>query len=327
MPPRIKDDFIAPSDGKFDDADMPQLDAVPLQGNTDSKIPPMKIVWKNVISMIYIHLGALYGIYLIPQANWQTLVFAYVLYFLGAFGITAGSHRLWTHRSYKAKLPFRIFLGVCTSIAAQNHIFEWSRDHRVYHKYSETNADPHNAKRGFFFSHVGWLLVRKHPDVVAKGKGIDCSDLLRDPVVVFQKKYYIPLMLLFNYILPTVLPHYFWGESLFTSYFICALFRYVFTLHNTWAVNSFAHMYGNRPYDKNINPAENVAVALGAFGEGWHNFHHTFPYDYATSELGWRINVTRNMLDLMAKLGQVYDRKQAHTDVVDRRKLRTGEHS
>ena len=71
----------------------------------------------------------------------------------------------------------------------QNHVYEWSRDHRVHHKFSETNADPHNARRGFFFSHVGWLLCRKHPDVIAKGKLIDTSDLLADPFVAFQKKY------------------------------------------------------------------------------------------------------------------------------------------
>jgi stearoyl-CoA desaturase (delta-9 desaturase) len=70
----------------------------------------------------------------------------------------------------------------------QNNIHEWSRDHRVHHKFSETDADPHNAKRGFFFSHVGWLLVKKHPDVRSKGKTVDMSDLERDFVVVFQRR-------------------------------------------------------------------------------------------------------------------------------------------
>lgn len=65
---------------------------------------------------------------------------------------------------------------------------DWARDHRMHHKYSETDADPHNATRGFFFSHIGWLLVRKHPDLKEKGKGLDMSDLLADPVLRFQKK-------------------------------------------------------------------------------------------------------------------------------------------
>lgn len=103
-------------------------------------------------------------------------------------GITAGAHRLWSHKSYKAKLPLKIFLTICNTIAFQNSIWEWARDHRVHHKFSETDADPHNAKNGFFFSHVGWLLVKKHPDVRRKGKVIDMSDLDQDPVVAFQKK-------------------------------------------------------------------------------------------------------------------------------------------
>jgi len=69
-----------------------------------------------------------------------------------------------------------------------NDIIEWSRDHRTHHKFSETDADPHNAKRGFFFSHVGWLLCRKHPDVIEKGKCIKIEDLLADPVLQFQRK-------------------------------------------------------------------------------------------------------------------------------------------
>jgi stearoyl-CoA desaturase (delta-9 desaturase) len=80
--------------------------------------------------------------------------------------------------------------GIISSqhFAFQNHIYEWSRDHRVHHKFSETDADPHNAKRGFFFSHVGWLLLKKHPDVRNKGKAVDMSDLEKDFVVVFQRR-------------------------------------------------------------------------------------------------------------------------------------------
>jgi len=79
-------------------------------------------------------------------------------------------------------------------------VYEWARDHRLHHKYSETNADPHNANRGFFFSHVGWLLCRKHPDIMEKGRGIDMTDLLADPIVSFQKKLvFIKIKMLFNY--------------------------------------------------------------------------------------------------------------------------------
>lgn len=139
---------------------------------------------------------------------------------VSALGITAGAHRLWSHRSYKASLPLRILLGVANSMAfqvarhaifklcsrpaccvhgsdlspppsppVQNDIYEWARDHRVHHKYSETDADPHNAVRGFFFAHIGWLLVRKHPDVIEKGRKLELRDLQADGVVMFQRKY------------------------------------------------------------------------------------------------------------------------------------------
>lgn len=78
--------------------------------------------------------------------------------------------------------------NLCLNFETQNDIFEWARDHRVHHKYSETDADPHNAVRGFFFAHIGWLLVRKHPDVIEKGRKLELKDLLNDKVVMFQRK-------------------------------------------------------------------------------------------------------------------------------------------
>ena len=96
-------------------------------------------------------------------------------------------------------------------------------------------------------------------------------------------------------------------------------------LNFTWTVNSLAHMYGNKPYDKGINPSQNMFVAFGAIGEGFHNYHHVFPSDYSTSEFGWYINLTSLFLDTMALFGQVYDRKKMSYDMVFRRKQRTGD--
>ncbi|XP_062899521.1 stearoyl-CoA desaturase 5-like isoform X1 [Mobula hypostoma] len=223
-----------------------------------------RIVWRNVVLMSLLHLGAVYSLSLVPYAQPLTWLWAYICFLLTALGVTAGAHRLWSHRSYKAKLPLRMFLAAANSMAFQNDIYEWSRDHRVHHKYSESNADPHNATRGFFFSHIGWLFVRKHPDVAEKGKKLDVSDLLADPVVVFQRKYYRTSVLIMCFLMPTIIPWYFWGESLWNSYFLASILRYTISLNVTWLVNSAAHMYGNRPYDKNISPRENRFVTFGA---------------------------------------------------------------
>lgn len=107
---------------------------------------------------------------------------------IGGFGVTGGAHRLWSHKAYKAKTPLRIILMLCYCVAGQNSLYEWIRDHRIHHKYSETDADPHNSNRGFFFSHVGWLMLYKHPEVIKKGNQIDLSDIMADPVIQFHQK-------------------------------------------------------------------------------------------------------------------------------------------
>lgn len=131
----------------------------------------------------------------------------------------------------------------------QDPVVDWSRDHRVHHKYSETEADPHNAKRGFFFSHMGWLMCRKSEELKQKGKDIDMSDLYADPILRCQKKYYYFFMPIMCFLIPTVIPMFAWNET-FTNAFNINIFRYVFSLHATWLVNSIAHLYGNKPYDK-----------------------------------------------------------------------------
>jgi len=306
-----------------------EVEAVITEDNNHltQKRPPMMIVWRNVALMIVLHLSALYAVFLIPKAHPLTLLFSLAVYIMGGWGITAGAHRLWSHRSYKAKLPLRILLAFFNSIAFQNDIFEWSRDHRVHHKFSETDADPHNAKRGFFFAHIGWLLVRKHPDVFSKGKCIDLNDLMNDPVVRFQRKFYRPLMFLSCFVFPTVVPWYFWGESLWTSYFLATVLRYTLGLNATWLVNSAAHMWGNKPYDQTINPTQNLGVSFSAVGEGFHNYHHVFPHDYSTSEYGWHFNLTTMFIDFFSMLGLAYDRRRVPTAMVLKRKARTGDGS
>lgn len=85
-------------------------------------------------------------------------------------------------------VTFTAAITVFNRFNLQNSLFDWVRDHRVHHKYSETDADPHNSNRGFFFAHVGWLMMRKHPQVIRKGKQLDFSDLFQDPVFVFGQK-------------------------------------------------------------------------------------------------------------------------------------------
>lgn len=289
----------------------------------------IKLVWRNIIAFAYLHVAAVYGLWLmLTSAQWTTGIFAMLMYTISGLGITAGAHRLWAHRSYKAKWPLRVILMLFNTVAFQDCAMHWARDHRVHHKYSETDADPHNATRGFFFSHIGWLLSRKHPDVIAAGKKLDITDLQNDPILEFQRKYYMILMPLMCFILPTIIPVYFWGENWTNAWFVATMFRYTFILNVTWCVNSAAHSFGNKPYDKHISPAENKSVAIFALGEGWHNYHHVFPWDYKTAELGnYRMNVTTAFIDFFSKIGWAYDLKTVSTDIIKRRVERTGDDS
>ncbi|KAJ8915200.1 hypothetical protein NQ315_015423 [Exocentrus adspersus] len=265
-----------------------------------------KIVWRNVFVFLFLHIAAIYGLSLLfTQAKWKTSLFVYIYCVFTGLGTTAGAHRLWAHRTYKAKLPLRILLMIMQTTALQNHIYEWVRDHRVHHKFTDTDADPHNAKRG---------------------RTLDLSDLEADSVVMFQKKYYLILAPLFCFLIPPLFPWYFWSEPWWTSFYTVGVFRYTLTLNGTWLVNSAAHIFGTKPYDKTIKPTENRFVAWIAFGEGWHNYHHVFPWDYKAAELGnYRLNFTTAFLDFMAKVGWAYDLKTVSPHMVKKRVQRTGD--
>ncbi|XP_075225347.1 acyl-CoA Delta-9 desaturase-like isoform X2 [Lycorma delicatula] len=288
-----------------------------------------KIVWRNVIAFVYLHLGCLYGIYLlITTAKLLTFLWTILVASAGAIGVTAGSHRLWAHKAYRAHWPLRVILAIFQTLAFQNHIYEWVRDHRVHHKFTDTDADPHNSNRGFFFSHIGWLMIRKHKDVLIKGKTVDMSDLEKDWVVMLQKQLYMVIMPLFCFAIPTYIPIYFWNENPWIAWYVAGITRYTLSLNFTWLVNSAAHIWGTKPYDKNINPTENMSVAILTFGEGWHNYHHAFPWDYKAAELGsYSKNFTTAFIDFFAKIGWAYDMKTATPDMIKRRVLRTGDGS
>ncbi|CAG2168972.1 unnamed protein product, partial [Oppiella nova] len=189
-------------------------------------------------------------------------------------GVTAGAHRLWAHRSYKATLPLRALLCFLNTMAVQNDLYDWCRDHRVHHKFSETDADPHNANRGFFFSHMGWLLCKKHPDVVTKGQTVDLNDLLADPVIRFQRKHYRILVVIIAIIIPALIPY------------LCC----------TWLVNSAAHMWGQKPYDLTINPRDYSASELD-WKYNW-NFSTLFIDFFA--RIGWAYDRKRVSSDMIA---------------------------
>merc|ERR1711988_241338 len=134
--------------------------------------------------------------------------------------------------------------------------------------------------------HVGWLLIKKDPDVVRAGRELDYSDLQADSFVMFQKRLDPWFTLFMCYPFPGYVAQYSWGANFWPAVWVAGALRYCAVLHFTWCVNSAAHFYGNHPYDPKSWPSENPFVSVCAIGEGWHNWHHKYPFDYAASEYG-----------------------------------------
>ena len=268
--------------------------------------------WPMIFFIGLAHVAALVGLFTLPYCKPYTLAWTFILWPITGFGITGGVHRLWSHRSFKASFPLRVFLMLINSIANQGSIWHWARDHRVHHKHSETDADPHNATRGFFFAHMGWLFVKKHKDVIEAGKKLDFTDLAEDWTVKFQKALDPWFALFMCFVFPALVATS-WGENFWNAYWTAGALRYVVVLHATWCVNSVAHFYGDHPYDNNSWPAENPFVSIGAIGEGWHNWHHKYPFDYAASEYGItkQFNPTKLMIDMFYYMGLASDLKRA----------------
>mmetsp|Transcript_35991 Transcript_35991/g.64810 ORF Transcript_35991/g.64810 Transcript_35991/m.64810 type:complete len:352 (+) Transcript_35991:304-1359(+) len=260
-----------------------------------------------------VHILAVIGFVNFRNVMGTTWIFTWAFANISGLGITMGAHRLWAHKTYSAHISVRIILMLLNSVCNQTSIYHWSRDHRVHHRHSETVADPHDSRRGFFYAHIGWLWLKKDPAVVQAGKAIDCSDLLEDPVVRFQQAVDPWFAQFMCFVFPTLVCVYGWGEDWWYAFLVAGCIRYLYSKHCTFLVNSAAHLYGDHPYDVQSNPGENPIVSFFAIGEGWHNWHHKFPYDYSASEFGItkQYNPTKLIIDSFAAVGLVWGRKRA----------------
>ncbi|CDJ43157.1 fatty acyl-CoA desaturase, putative [Eimeria tenella] len=245
---------------------------------------------------------------------WELFADTMLLYIVGGLGITCGAHRLWSHRAYKASGALRFVLMMLTSLANQGSIFHWCRDHRVHHKNSDKEGDPYNASRGFFYSHVGWLLLKKPPSVREAGKQLCFDDLIADPYVRFQHKMDPWWNQFWCFVAPAIYAYYKYNDF-WAGFFILGCFRWCICLHATWTVNSTAHIWGDRRYTVEGNPCESCFTSLVAVGEGWHDWHHKYPYDYAASEGGVldQYNPSKLVIDICARLGLAWDLRRATT--------------
>ncbi|KAM3502031.1 hypothetical protein MY11210_009192 [Beauveria gryllotalpidicola] len=271
------------------------------------------INWLNVTFILFVPLIGLISAYLYP-AHLYTIIFSVVYYFNAGLGITAGYHRLWAHSCYKACLPLKIYLAACGLGAAQGSILWWSRGHRAHHRYTDTDKDPYSVQKGFWYSHIGWMVLKQNPKRIGRA---DVTDLDEDPVVAWQHRHYIPGVLVMALALPTVICGLGWGDWR-GGLVYAGVLRASFIQQATFCVNSLAHWLGEQPFDDRNSPRDHVLTALVTLGEGYHNFHHEFPSDYRNAVEWWQYDPTKWAIWTWKQLGLASDLKQFRRNEIEK---------
>jgi len=258
---------------------------------------------------------ALYG-FLTTPLKLPTLIFAIILYFASALGITAGYHRLFSHRAYKASWIIRALLLLGGAAAFEGSCKWWSRNHRAHHRFTDTDKDPYNVRKGFWWAHLGWMLVQQ--DYSRCGTA-DITDLRNDRLVEFQHKYYLYLSIGIGVYFTTLLPGLLWGDY-WGGFFYATMARIVFLHHATFFVNSLAHTFGERGYSDLHSAEDSVITAVLTLGEGYHNFHHEFPQDYRNAIEFWQYDPTKWLIWGLSKIGLTFNLKATPQNEINKAK-------
>jgi len=227
------------------------------------------------------------------------------LVFVSMIAITAGYHRLYAHSCYKVHPAIEAVLLFFGTLTAQGSALRWANDHRLHHAFVDTDKDPYSVKKGMWHAHILWMFFRTAP--------IDpkiVSDLNRNKMLVFQNKYYGWCMLATHLIVFLAVG---WSLGDYLGAFIFAWWvRTLFIHHMTWCINSLAHFWGSQNYSQEHTAVDNYLIALLTCGEGYHNYHHTFAYDYRNGIRWYHFDPGKWLIWTLYKLGLAYDLKRVN---------------
>jgi fatty-acid desaturase len=231
------------------------------------RTPDERVNWVTSAFMVAFHAGALAAFFFL---TWQTIVAAIVLWWMsGSLGIGMGYHRLLTHRGYKTSKWVEYFLTICGTLALEGGPIFWVATHRIHHRHSDKEGDPHTPLDGKWWAHMGWILMGKslHQDTDTLSRYV--PDLAKSKFHVWITKYhFVPAV-------AVLVALYAIGGLPFLL--VAGFLRTVIGLHCTWLVNSATHTWGSRRFITRDRSTNNWLVAMITFGEGWHNNHHAHP--------------------------------------------------
>ncbi|XP_068632962.1 acyl-CoA Delta-9 desaturase isoform X2 [Battus philenor] len=271
--------------------------------------------WPAVLFFIHIHLLSLYGIWLLFfEAKWQTAFLLIALTALATLGVNTGAHRLWAHRTYTASKELRFILMLLQTLAGQGPIYYWVQYHRLHHSLFNTDLDPYDHKKGFFYVHMLTRLknLSAHQDKLKNE--IDMSDIENDSIVMFQKNFYWLLYGLLFLLLPLNAPLEYWNDTVLSTIFVIGFLRYALVLHAAWLVESGICIWGLKQGEK-YPPNTNLIFFINR--SSWPHYHYLNPCDYKSGEYGtYNSGCSTAFIRVWAALGLAKDLRTTETSTV-----------
>lgn len=282
----------------------------------------------NLVSLLFLILTPILAVTL---TTWHLMVDGFMpsiwilgvfFYFATGLGITVGYHRYFSHKSFEARSWVRWFLAFFGAAAFENSIMNWARDHRVHHRFVDSDKDPYSIQKGFFYAHMGWIIEDAPP---INGSEAFARDLKSDFLVQFQDRYYMLIAVGVGFGLPTLIG-YFLGSAL-GGLAVAGLLRVVAVHHATFLINSLCHTLGKRPYSSEQTARDSWLVSLLTFGEGYHNYHHVFANDYRNGIKWYHFDPSKWTIRALNFIGATYSLKRASKTEILKAKLEIEEKS
>lgn len=246
--------------------------------------------------------------------SWLLWAGALITLYGGGIGITAGYHRYFSHKSYQTRPIMESLLLFWGSSAIQGSALKWGYDHRIHHAFVDTQRDPYSIKKGFWYAHILWLFH--------DGEEIDpkvVPDLMHNPRVRFQHRFSVLCMALSNALITLFFG---WLTQDFLGAFAIVFLLRLFALHHfTWFINSAAHTWGSKPFSEEQSAVNNFILSFLTFGEGYHNFHHTYANDYRNGIRWYHFDPTKWVIWTLHQLGLASSLRRVSWQAIDRRIL------